>query len=619
MVGLVVAAVLASCGGVTPRVTPTVAPTGTPISTQIALEPSRTSLPVPTVTSTPTTQPSATYRVIPTSTETVSATPITPTATLTLPPTTTSTPTASTTSRPINTLTIAPTNTATTTPLPTATNTLVPSQTPVPTVTPFFSATPLPTNTATITPLPSNTPLPTITPTVTNTPLPTSTPLPTFTPTLDGTQLVQILQTRQALEIPPTWTPVPIASATNTIAPTLDVTPTLITATPGAETIGIRQTPIPSTPQIATNAPTTTPLPTTAALPPSPEPTVFVSPIPPPASFVSGLSSFTIQAGTFNIGPGGFFNPNTGAPLAGGVVQFAQNPAFSESYARVDQGGNLSFVMPGGTGEGVIGSSPFVPEQYSADANTNGDRVTEIEWSPNGQLLAFVIMPLPFTDNTDTGTWVWFGDLAFAQSRDCPEDSYGSCGLAQEKVINNYYATNVEWRSDSTRLLINYNATRDGQPIRAIAVVPVDRRDNAIAPRLHFYDNGSYLPNGNILVSGRDPSGQWTVGFVTPNDQGQLENLQVLMDADQQGIWVESAVQRPDGTIIAFGKFGQPDGALQLGVIANGIWTPYGQLVGGAYPERIEWGGGNRQAIVTVQGQQFIVDAASGVVSVLQP
>lgn len=615
---------LAACGGVTPAVTPTVAPTTTAQTTTIAQLPSRTPLPLPTTTESATPLPPPTITPLPTATATatlfITAT-FTPSPTLTSPVTTSATVTASATATDLTTRTpvVSPTvtlrPTLTATPPPTLTPTPIPTLTPVPSVTPFFSPTPLPTLT------PAVTLSQTITPTQSATPAPTSTPFPTLTATIDGTRVVADLLTREA-QISPTWTLVPPASPTSSLVPTLNVTPTFITATPGADTIGVLISPIPSTPVAATAAPTITLLPTLIPPPPTDAPIPTDAPNFPPRPFGGVLSNAGLQAADFNFAPGTFgFNEQA---VPGGVALFAANPQYGESYARVDQAGNLAFVPPNGSGEQVISSSPFFRDQpFAGDAASNGDRITDIVWSPDGTKLAFMIYALPGTNTGDTGVWVWNGGTAIKQSADCPDDSnYArACEFAADKTVNNYVTTHIQWRADSAATLNLYNAEWEGRTKRAFAVVPLQGEYVGIAPALFFWDSASYLQDGRLLVSGEDPQGQWTVATMglKPDGQPDQEQLEVLLDADAAGVWIDSAVQRPDGVIVAFGKPGQPDGPLALGIVANGSWTQLGPFIGGSYPTHIEWSGNNGQAVVSVDGGQVVVNAQSGEVQPLNP
>lgn len=613
---------LAACGGVTPRATPTAAPTAD--GTSIALRATRTPLPLSTLTQNATVTLRPTHTNTPLPTDTASATQL---LTLTFTPSPTQTPTASTTITPIAsatspaTQTLRPTirpsvtalPTQTNTPLPTLTPTLRPTTTPIPTVTPFFSPTPPPS----LTPPPD--------PSQTVTPAPTATPLPTLTPTLDGTRIADALRTQQALTPRSTWTPVPPASPTRTLVSTLDVTPTLITATPGADNIGIRQTPVISTPQIATNAPTVTLIPTALPLLPTTVPILTQTPNFPPRPFGGLLANASLQAGTFNFVPGSFtFNDQA---VTGGVALFAANPRFGESYARVDQAGNLAFVAPGASGEGVIPGSPFFQGQPPAtDATTNADRVTQISWSPDGTKLAFMIYGLPGTDNGDAGVWVWNGSEAINHSHDCPDNSnyQRACDLNTDKPTDNYVTTHIQWRADSAAMLNLYSTQWNGRPKRGFAVVPISGVNSTLAPRIWFYDSAAYMNDGRILVSGEAPDGQWVVGIMGVREDGQpnvdADNpVQVLLDADAAGVWVDSAVQRPDGVIVAFGRVGQADGPLALGIVTNQTWTALGPSIGDSYPQRIAWGSTYEQAVVTVGGQQVVVSAYTGSVQPLIP
>ncbi len=637
--GLMALLALSACGGVTPRVTPTPPPTNTPQATIIALEPTTTSSSTLTNTATATTTATTTPSPLPqpseTATSTATATPApTNTATLTATPTATETPTATLT--PTNTptvtntpiLTSTPTDTAT--PTDTPTFTMTPTQTLTPTATPTISptatATPLPTNTpipsptpipppptATFTPAPTETPVPS--PSATFTPSVTSTATPTDAPTVDLTRIVEAFtltaqaQTPPPTE-PPTWTPVPPASPTNTLEPTLDPLTEVITATVPPDQVGIRITPVPGTASPEPDLPTSTPAPTLTPLPPPP--TLTATPALPPISFAAMFNPLNVQAARFTVAPGAAY---FGAALPGAVELLAVNPRDARSYARVDPAGNLAFVPVGGGGEQRIASSPFYEGQPLApSADQNDDRVVEIAWSPDGTKLAFVIRTPEGRDSGDTGLWVWFGDQAFAQAYDCPNDTYASCQLADEKVTSNYYARQVLWRSDSNAMLVLYTTFWEGRSKRAFAVVPVIRENATLAPRLFMYDSASYLNDGRILISGEARDGRWLVAIMglKPDGQPDEEQIEVLFDGGPTATWVTGAVQRPDGAVVAFGRLGGREGPVQLGRVQGGQWQPFGPFIGEGTPSDIRWGPARTQAVVTVSGVQYLVDAGSG-------
>jgi hypothetical protein len=674
---VIMALALGACSGVTPRVTPTPPPTNTPEATIIAQEPTVTPSSTLTSTATATMSPSPVPLPSATATSTATASPMpSDTATVTVSPTATNTPTmtpsasATPTSTPSATPSHTPTDAPTATPTPTATLTPTPTATPTPVLSPTPTATPTPTHTFTATATPSDTPTssptptatltPTHTPTATLTPIPTNTlvpsptpipppptatftaaptntpvpsptltftptvtltPSPTFTPTIDGTRIMADLMTAAALTqtaepsptFPPTWTPVPPASPTNTITPTDDPAPLVITATVPPDQVGLRITPVPGTALPEPDRPTSTPLPTVTPIPPPP--TLTFTPVLPPIPFAAPFNVLNVQAARFNVAPGAAY---FGAALPGAVELLAVNPRDARSYARVDPAGNLSFVPIGGGGEQRIASSPFYEGQPLApSAAENDDRVVEIAWSPDGTKLAFVIRTPEGRDSGDTGLWVWFGDRAIAQAYDCPNDSYASCQLADEKVTSNYYARQVIWRSDSSALLVLYNTVWEGRNKQAFAVVPVIGANATLAPRLFMYDSASYLNDGRILISGEARDGRWLVAVmgVKPDGQPDEDQIAVLFDGGPSATWVTGAVQRPDGTIVAFGRLGGREGPVQLGRVQNGQWQPFGAFIGEGTPSDIRWGPARTQAVVTVGGVQYLVEANTGAVT----
>jgi hypothetical protein len=296
---------------------------------------------------------------------------------------------------------------------------------------------------------------------------------------------------------------------------------------------------------------------------------------------------------------------------------FAQNTVFPESYARVDSFGMLSFAPPGG-GEGVMTFSPFYEGFTAPSAAENKNRVVEIEWSPNGQYLAFVVYPPEGTDTAAAGVWFWQPDRSmptdptYTLMHDCPASYYISCTFTGSSV-GIWRTINIEWSPASNYILSTVFLPDMGrQGIAVVAAVrDAEYRKNPV--NIWLYDYGSWLPDGRILVSGKRPDGLVIVGIVTPINGGkELVDEQILFNASANNLWVESAAMRPDGNIVALVRDAGSGGAVYLALIANGTATPISGFIGGNAPQRTEWSQGNRTIIVQVDGVQYIVDATNG-------
>jgi len=677
LVFMIITILVGACGTSLPQVTPTVAPTSTPTpqETDIAQVPSET--PVIDLTDTPTLSPEPTE---PPPTDTPTITP-SPTETFTGTPPPTNTPTDTATPTPTNTPSNTPSATATATSTPTPTFTYTPSTTPTgtqtpsatPSNTPTFTVTPSPTatNTQTFTPVPTdtptstNTPLPTPTPILTNTPTdtptatltltptntatPTETPLPTITPTatqtatatstltpsntvpptftiiptLNETEISELLGTREAPivpTVPPTWTPIVQPTSTNTIIPpTLNVTPTIITATPGADS-GIINTPLPSTPGPIIGGPTATF---------TPEPTLFqptvavnvdllVSPIAPPSIGQTTFSTVGAGAYQYDVGLGQVFNFN-GIQLSGGVALFAPNPVDPSSFMRTDQNGMLLYKPIGVGSEGVMTFAPFFDGFVTSGAQNNKNRVLELDWSADGQRLSFRIDTPPNLDNQNAGVWFWQPEIAsqtdptYQVIRDCVEPGYTSCNIVNRSNANFWKTTAVEWSpvSGNYSMLLTVRLPEENR--NALAIVQAVRDSNYAqnAPNFVRYDYGYWLNDGQrIIVSGRRPDGRVIIGYVN----SQLQGEQVIFDASAVGLWVQNAVQRPNGQVVALGRPGSPfdGGPLALYDSAgNALSAP----IGGSAPEDIRWYPDKSAVVVSVQGRQYTVRVDGGTIS----
>lgn len=638
---IVLALILTACGGAIPIVTPTVAPTNTPLPTSVALEATDTATLRPTNTATPTPRPTNTP--IPTNTATHTATA---TVTLTGTQTPTNTPTATAT------FTLTPTNTPSNTP----TETPSPTDTDVPTPTPIIFAsstpTPSPSNTATLTatttPVPSstatNTPTntATFTATFTNTPnfeatanaealltraAASDTPLPptsTTTPDLEATANAELLLTRAAATDTPvraTFTAVAQASATNTlIPPTLNVTPTFITATANAGIIPtpiVEFTPVESTPIVDFNAPTATATPFNR-ITPSPFPidqipaTVQVQVRDAVQVLAPTFNNTTTTALTFNVGAGQFFFNGEALGGGSGVRLFSVNPADPNSFARTDSNGFLTF-RPIGGGETPINTSPFYNGFSVSSASTNENFVNDISWSPNGQRFAFIVQPASGTDNVNAGVWFWDAGSNSTGTllHDCPFEGYTSCDLTS-RPVGNWQSIDVEWSPNSAAVVITANLTTEGRQGIFISNMNFATR-RPEAPPFVRWDNAQWLNNAQLLVSGRSPDGRSLIA--TYNIQsGAIDNL--IFDASANGLFIFDAVQRPNGQIVAIGREGgASDGAYRMYRIDNGVATPISGYVGNSPPQAVNWSANYSEAVLTVDGQQVIVNAGSGSVN----
>lgn len=427
---------------------------------------------------------------------------------------------------------------------------------------------------------------------------------------------MEALQTQSAqtavAQLPPTFTAVPEPSPTNTLAP-LDVTPTFITATPGGEALGLvpTLTLTPSEPEISdavevqpTLTPTLdfpTPLPTQSIT------TGFVTPIPPPV-FSTRFDVDFVQSFTFTGVQSLRFNDRE---LQGGVSLFAPNPAFPESFARTLPSGLLVFTPPGGA-EQPFTFSPFYQGYDAPDARSNKNYVSDIVWSPDGVKLAYLIAPPPDTDNIAAGVWFWqpeqslSTDPSYALLHDCPAQGWLSCGLVSGRPANHWRSLKVAWSPDSNRLLVTLDLPEEGRGAIAVVDAVRDAQYANNAPPIARYDSGNWLRDGRLLVSGRRPSdGRVIIGTVNAD----FSDERVILDATASDLWVQDAVERSDGSIVAFGRPCCPGGALRL-YRADGV--PMGDFIGDNAPESIQWASNGDYAVVTVDGVQYVVNARTG-------
>jgi hypothetical protein len=598
----IAALLLAACNLSVPQVTPTVAPSRTPSSTPVvtataSITPSRTASPTPdptliaqllasetptptatpTNTNTPSPTPTASPTISPTPTLTASHTPP-PTSTDT--PTVTNTPPPSATDAPTSTATLTPT--ATDTPVPTATDTPPPTVTPFPTIgpsdTPTSTATPTPTLTVTA----SITPLPTLTFTPSQTPRPSATP----TRTLSPEEIAQLLQNTVAA----TFTPAPTSTPTNTLTvpPTLDVTPTFITATSPAASV---------TPLIVTATPLILPTDT-----PLPLPTITPFPTSPPTPFPFPNADPRTLA--FVLGDEGL---RGGVSLLPDVTLFERNPVNPAQYAVTDTSGLLYFTGLNGENAGRVDTSPF-SQFIPLSREENNAYVEDIAWSPDGQYLAFLI-------NGDKlavdGVW-FFAPGQFPPLQllvDCPAQGHPGCTIVTSPSgPDRWESLLLDWSPNSDALLVRTWIPSKNRAGLTLLPIIRDERARDVRPPVFEYEYGSWSNDGQrILVSGSAPDGNVYIGWI--NRDGSFS--QIVFAARDNGLWVQHAVQRPDGSIIALGapySEGGP-GAAQRIYDASGraLTGP----IGSGPPQRVEWSP-DRSAVLVIAGDRVYLAHIDG-------
>ncbi len=591
-----------------PRVTPTVAPSATPDSTIIAQEPSRTPIITFTATTAPTEIPTDT--TTPTHTPDPSQTPTsTPTDLPTETPTSTPTETATHTPDPSETPTLTPipteipsetpTSTPTETPLPTPTDTPVPSATAtnLPTVTPI-PPTSTPTDPPTPTPLPLviETDTPTPTPTATATDQPTATPTLTLTPippTADLTRIAeQVFATQTAFAETVTETP---TNTITSIPPTLDVTPEFVTAIPntpvedlGIITPSIGEETVPefttSTPTAAPTVEINVPIPPTVALQEIP------GNIPPVGDPTTRAFALTTDGG---LTTGGF-------SLTGDVtLLFARNPVDPSQYVFTNGAGTL-FTADGGD-ISRPNTSPF--SRFEAGTvEENQYFVERVAWSPNGQLMAYIIDGRRHPNPTNEDGVHFYSPDSGASStllRDAPGTWHPGYQAGSTRQFL-HESTDLEWSPNSQLLLVRARITDDWAQFQqgALFVLGLNENPNQVPSALR-YDFGSWARDGRLVVSGRRADGTIIMGYVNADRSGE----EVIFNGSSAGLWLQSAVQRPNGGLIALGRPGAPDGPLAI-YDQNG--TPLTAPIGNAYPSDIAWSPDRSAALLTVSDRVYV-------------
>lgn len=613
------ALLLAACNMAVPQVTPTVAPTLTPSATQFITFTPTLAL-TATLVATDTLAPSATSTTTDIPTETPSVTPL-PTETYTASATNTGTAsptlTATSTETPTETFTPSATNTGTATATasltPSVTASDAPTDTPPPSATATLTATDLPsetpTATQTATDLPTETPLPseTFTPsaTLTQTATATAAPTETFTPsaTLTRTPAAVVVVPTQL----PTFTPLPSNTLPPSLTPPPPPTPLPLPGTPLFPTptqevapIGVRE----PTAELVTAAPGTEAAPVTpieAAGTPEPATLTALAALPTLTPLVpTGLPTFSndplllpneplTRAFELNTDGVRFTSSELLLPSGFGATTFARNPLDPNRYAVVD-GRGLLYLFNGGLSAeqgALLRTSPFAePEPPNREANNA--IVTQVGWSPDGQYLALLV-----DAEKDDRDGIWLlpnGQGARQIFRECPPPIQNVCTVVIGGEPNRYTSVRFEWNASSSAVLNTLFLPDENRS--AFTVVPLGNDPTNLPPILR-YDFATWSQDGSrILVSGAAGDGRVGLRWVDP----ATGSAETIFDGSAVGLWVQDAVERPDGQIVALGS---PNGASSAQSLYNASGQAISGQIGTGAPERVAWSP-DRSAVLVV-------------------
>ncbi len=352
---------------------------------------------------------------------------------------------------------------------------------------------------------------------------------------------------------------------------------------------------------------TTTPQPATStAVPPTVNPAIVPAyptlEFAAPPAVVIQPSNFSAVAFTTS---GGF--SAGGINLPGDVNFIAYNPVDPNSYIRVDSRGMLHLAPIGGS-EGVYTFSPYHDTFQVASADQNQNLVIDARWSPSGWQFAFIIASPPNTDHIADGVWFWQPDMSHTTGpsyqliRDCVE-----CGIVQPTTADLWRSRSLQWANDNAAILVEMDLPYEGR--RGISVIYAVRDANIgeRGPNIYRYDYGSWaLDQNRIIVSGRRPDGRVIIGSISRDGSGE----QVVFDASAAGLWMQNAVQRPGGQIVALGRSGDPNGPMSIYDSSGRALTG---PIGDGPPRSVDWSCDRSAVSVVANGRRYIAQVSGSV------
>lgn len=296
-------------------------------------------------------------------------------------------------------------------------------------------------------------------------------------------------------------------------------------------------------------------------------------------------------------------------PLPGETQIVDFNPLNANVRARVDGLGMLRFNTFN-SGEGVYSFSPYFDGFSTPTLEDNPLRVVEVQWSGDGQMLAFRIdSDAPAAND---GVWFWQParelptDPSYHLLRDCPP----GCNLVQGGNVEEWQSLSMEWSPDNFNILVQLYLPEEER--RGFTVVAAARdpqtNQSRIGPNVQFYDYASWSASGeNIIVSGYGSDEVAVFGSIARDGSSTF----ITPASAIEMAWVGYAVHQSDtGLIVMLASPVDDESPAQL-VDSNG--TVLTDFIGDAAPDHVQWSP-DRTAVLVVVGDNSYVASVDGTI-----
>lgn len=299
------------------------------------------------------------------------------------------------------------------------------------------------------------------------------------------------------------------------------------------------------------------------------------------------LRSYSID-GLGNL-TGGIPTDLPGAPT---FVRENPNPAHPIQYAARNSVGSLYFIDRNGQAERLTVSPASIYE--ATDQSRNRAFIADLSWSADGERLALLIHS-DFSE--EDGVW-WMQPGSRNPERllvDCPRPLHPGCLIVDRRRGPYHWRTRTTQWSPDRSLLIAQIEVYEPVSRPALALLHPGRDYNQFPPIL-YYDYGSWLANGDLLVSGNGPDGRNGVAILSPN--GSVKQILYANETTS----LHFAQEASDGYIYALGSNG---GELALHRVEEGRTVAIGTARTLPWPEFAHWDA-SREVLDLTIGDQVV-------------